>query len=314
MSASRPAVVSIVGSLSINYHFKVDSLPAIGETVAADRLDVLRGGKGGNEAIAVARQGCVAHLFGAVGNDEPGLTYRTALKDEGVKIDHLNAINSKTGTSVITRDPQGNETIVSVGGANDYLARDDVRKGARVIEGSHALLGQFEVTSGPLIEAADLANRSGTPVIFHASPFRPAFPFGDVKVDHVIASFAEALELLEFDPLVEGESATRQRLHEMRIDTLLVTRGAKDTLVYERTAGLFSVPTLPVLPIDTTGASDAFAGCFAARIAQREPLEDAVKAANCAGALVCLGRGAQDPIADRDKVDQHREQLNAQTV
>ena len=68
-------------------------------------------------------------------------------------------------------------------------------------------------------------------------------------------------------------------------------------------------PTLAVVPVDTVGAGDAFAGCFAARLAKGEILWEAVLAANCAGALTTLRPGAQGPIPDRETVDQHRDQL-----
>ena len=95
----------------------------------------------------------------------------------------------------------------------------------------------------------------------------------------------------------------------MRIAHLIITRGSKDTIVFSPGGNFLRVPTLPVLPVDTVGAGDAFAGCFAARITSGESLDAAVKAANCAGALTTLGRGAQDPIPDRERVNQHVEHL-----
>ena len=86
---------------------------------------------------------------------------------------------------------------------------------------------------------------------------------------------------------------------------MLITRGSDGTLVFPRTEEPFEVETLAVLPIDTVGAGDAFAGCFAAWLASGASLEDSVRAANCAGALATLGAGAQNPIPDRDKVEQH---------
>ncbi len=101
----------------------------------------------------------------------------------------------------------------------------------------------------------------------------------------------------------------RQRLHELRIENLIITRGGDDTLVYRHCDEPFEVPTLPVLPIDTVGAGDAFAGCFTARIAAGDSLDSAIRAANCAGALTTLGPGAQAPLPDREMVIQHLEHL-----
>ncbi|MCB1230929.1 MAG: ribokinase, partial [Verrucomicrobiae bacterium] len=97
-------------------------------------------------------------------------------------------------------------------------------------------------------------------------------------------------------------------LKGLRVNGLIVTRGSDATLVIGPDVA-FEVPTLPVVPVDTVGAGDAFAGCFTARMAAGETLREAVLAANCAGALTTLRVGAQQPIPDRDRVDQHREQL-----
>ena len=94
-------------------------------------------------------------------------------------------------------------------------------------------------------------------------------------------------------------------MHQLRIFHLIVTRGSDETLVFRREGELLAIPTLPVLPVDTVGAGDAFAGCFAARRAQGDTLEKALRAANCAGALTTLGAGAQNPMPDRERVDQH---------
>ena len=117
--------------------------------------------------------------------------------------------------------------------------------------------------------------------------------------------------MLDFPAKLHDSSNVRQRIHELRIEHLIITRGSDSTLVFRRTEDPFEVETMAVLPIDTVGAGDAFAGCFAAWIASGASLEDSVRAANCAGALTTLGGGAQNPIPDRDKVEQHFEQIHS---
>ena len=171
------------------------------------------------------------------------------------------------------------------------------------------LLAQFEVPTKTVIEAIRLASRADIPVIINPSPFVPNFPWEEVPIDHVIVNQHEAEELLDFSPEQRDPETVRQELHELRIKNLIVTRGSETTLVFTNTGDYYEVEPLPVLPIDTVGAGDAFAGCYAARIALGKTVEDAVRAANCAGALTTLGGGAQKPIPDRDRVDQHIEQI-----
>lgn len=303
--------VVVVGSLNIDYFARVETLPQPGETVAAERLTLFHGGKGANQAIAASRQGCRTVLIGAVGTDEAGSVYLRELTEEGVDVGPVRIAPAQTGAAFITVDRTGENMIVIAPGANAELRRTDIAKHVHEIESADALLGQFEVPFGPLVEAIRIANREDIPVILNPSPSLPSFPWEEVRTDYLVVNETEAVELFGFVPAPSAIEAVRERLHELRAQHLLVTRGADETLVFAARGEFFSVPTMAALPVDTVGAGDAFAGCFAARIACGEPLRDAVYAANCAGALATLGAGAQDPIPDRERVDQHRSHLLA---
>jgi len=297
--------VTVIGSLNIDYVTRVESLPLPGETVAAERFDLFRGGKGANQAIAAARQDCKVVLFGAVGSDEEGAAYRSELKVAGVNITHVRTVHGQTGAAFITVDRNGENTIIIAAGANQSLRAADVARHREVIEAGSVLLGQFEVPGPALIEAALIANEAGIPVVINPSPSNPVFPWEKIRTDYAIVNQTEATEILGFPPEPAELSLVREIMHQLRIAHLIVTRGSDETLVFRRDGDTLSIPTLPVLPIDTVGAGDAFAGCFAARLAQGHSLIDALCAANCAGALTTLGAGAQDPMPDRERVDQH---------
>lgn len=305
-SKTRPASrVVVVGSLNLDYFTRVETLPRPGETIAAERLTRFRGGKGANQAIAAARQGCRVSLLGAVGTDEGGGSYRRALEEEGICTDHLRTAPGETGSAFITVDRQGENMIVVAPGANAELRRIDISRSAPEIESCALLLGQFEVPPASLIEAARIANQSNALVVINPSPFLPLFPWEEIRTDVIVANAAEAEALLGFRPDPSADSAVRGRLQELRAHSLVVTRGGDETLAFIQDGEGFAVPVLPVLPVDTVGAGDAFTGCLAARLAQGETLKNAIRAANCAGALTTLGAGAQNPIPNRDQVERH---------
>tara|TARA_R110000850_G_scaffold10259_18_gene36868 strand:+ start:3386 stop:4327 length:942 start_codon:yes stop_codon:yes gene_type:complete len=309
MSDENQVAIAVVGSLNIDYFARVEYLPAPGETVASEHLELFRGGKGANQAIAAARQDCQVRFFGAVGEDDEGTAYRAALEEEGIDVSGLLSAPSKTGAAFITLDGRGENTIVTAAGANDHLTAASILSSTQRIEECQALLGQFEVPLPALVEAVRIANRNEIPVILNPSPFIRTFPWHEVETNYAIVNQNEAIDLLDFSPLSEPPSSVRQRMHELRIEHLIVTRGGDETLVFLRSGDAFEIPAMPVLPIDTVGAGDAFAGCFTARIASGVSLDSAVRAANCAGALTTLGHGAQAPLPDSEKVDQHLEHL-----
>ncbi len=309
MSENEKNRVAVVGSLNIDYVTRVEELPMPGQTIAADDLTIFRGGKGANQSIAILRQGCEVSLFGCVGDDESGKAYRESLKQDGIDVSEIDTAPAPTGSAFITVDEDGENSIVIAGGANDFIGADDIRKAAPVLGNCKVVLCQFEVPVPAVLEATKIANRQNIPVVVNPSPVNPTYPWESVITNYVIVNENEAEEILEFPPSMENESLVRQRIHELRIENLVVTKGSDDTLVFSKDGTAFCVDTLPVLPIDTVGAGDAFAGCFAARLALGDSLEDAVRAANCAGALTTLGGGAQNPIPDFDKVEQHIEQI-----
>lgn len=297
--------VTVIGSLNLDSFTRVDSLPSPGETVVATDLQFFRGGKGANQAIAAVRQGCKVALIGAVGKEGTGKAYREALKAEGIIISHIRQTTVPTGAAYITVDRNGENMIVIAPGANGELKASDITKAQNSLSTSDAILMQFEVPVAALLSAALSANRLAIPLVINPSPCNPTFPWDRIATDYVIVNESEAVELLGFSPVIEELSTVLSQLHHMRIHTLILTRGGNDTLVFRRGGDILTVPVLPVLPVDTVGAGDAFAGCFAARIAQGESLIEALYAANCAGALTTLGAGAQDPSPDRERVNQH---------
>ncbi|MEM9015536.1 MAG: ribokinase [Verrucomicrobiota bacterium] len=312
MSDSSPVSIAVVGSLNIDYFTKVDLLPIPGATVSSESLELFRGGKGANQAIAAARQNAEVFFFGCVGKDEEGLGYRNSLIESGIDVTYLRTADGRTGSAFIHVDPSGENMIVTAAGANGELRSMDIQAGIGTLRQCQAVLAQFETTRDAVITAARIANDASIPVVLNPSPFDAEFPWHEIRTDFLIVNEGEAETLLQFSPLDEEPSAVRQRLHECRIQTLIVTRGGDDTLIFSREDDqIVAVETLPVLPVDTVGAGDAFAGCFVARIAGGDALEDAVRAANCAGALTTLGSGAQTPVPDRSAVDQHLEHLSA---
>lgn len=305
VSPSTPGRIAVVGSLNLDYFTRVDALPRPGETVAASRLTLFRGGKGANQAVAAARQGATVSLIGCVGSDEGGAAYLRSLEEEGISLDHVRVVPGETGSAFITVDRAGENMIVIAPGANFELRRPEIQKARSLLESCDLLLCQFEVPTPALVEAIQIANRAGVTVVINPSPLHPAFPWEEILTDYLIANETEAEALLGFEPTVSATEEITERLRELRTNTLIVTRGGDPTLSFSREGAFHEVPVLTVLPVDTVGAGDAFAGCFSARIAQGTSLESALRAANCAGALTTLGAGAQDPMPGRDLVDQH---------
>lgn len=301
---SRIPRVVVVGSLNVDYIAQVDRLPAAGETVAAHGLVRRFGGKGANQAVAAARQGARVSLVGCVGADADGAAYVRHFRREGIATHTLTVTpRAPTGTALIAVDTSAENLIVVVPGANGCLSPAQVRRQRRSIAAA-VLLVQWEIPPATVQEAICLANQFGVPVVMNPSPWRDGFPWGRLAIDTLIVNRGEAEKVFEraVDSLPRELAYWRQALRAHRVERLLITRGAESTLHLD--AETFEeIPTVHVIPVDTVGAGDAFAGTYAARRAAGETVRAAVRAANAAGALATLKAGAQEALPTRAVTD-----------
>jgi len=279
--------VCVVGSLNVDHIASVPAFPVPGQTIASSRLEIRHGGKGANQAIAASRQGARVTLAGALGNDPAGNAYRDRLDEAGIAHHLVKETALPTGAAFINLIPSGENTIVVAAGANASLTAEDIESARDAIEQAAILLVQLEVPVAAVVTAIQIANQSGTRVVFNPSPFDPAFPWPEVFVDVLIVNEGEAEQLDQTTP-PDGE---------LPIECLVITRGAGPTeLISPDGDFVFHPPR--VVPVDTVGAGDAFAGTLAARLAFGDALHQAVSLANAAGALSTLRTGAQEAMPD----------------
>ncbi len=287
MEKTLPKVV-VVGSLNIDYTLRVPRIPALGETLTARGMFSCLGGKGANQAIAAARAGAKAAMIGCVGEDESGTRYIKALKKEGIDTRGIQLSSTPTGVAFIVVDDAGENSIIVNPGANHEVTNAQVERHADLIREADALLLQLECPLPVVRLAAEIARAAGVRVILNPSPLTEAFLADPFEVDVLIVNEGEARKL-----------APNRRLQEARSRQLVITRGAESTLHVTK-GGLVEYVPPKVLPVDTVGAGDAFAGAFA--VASSEGQAHAVAFGNAAGALATQKAGAQPSIPSREAI------------
>lgn len=299
--------VVVLGSLNYDCLAVVDEFPKPGQTLAARSLDFNLGGKGANQAVAAARQGANVAMIGCVGDDSAGVAYIDYLKRRNVLTTGIVVREEEpTGTAMIcVRKRDGENTIVVGGGANNTLTAAEVESHQPLIAMGRIMLAQLEVPLDCVLAGLKMAKPMGTATCLNPSPWREDFPWGEVELDFVIVNEDEAATLLGRRPYRLGDDEwVLPKIRDMRIDTLIVTRGESSTLAFSNVMVSIEVPTMQVQPVDTVGAGDCFAGTFAARWAENREFEKSIRAANVAGALATLERGAQEAIPPKEVVDE----------
>lgn len=274
LNSSGAPAVTVVGSINVDVVTRTARLPKPGETVLGYRMQRLPGGKGANQAVALARLGVTVSLVSAVGDDPDGALSLASLP--GVDVTRVRTVDAPTGRAVITVDDTGENTIVVVPGANELVV-------APVSCG--ALVTQLEV---PLpVVARAVAGASGL-VVLNAAP-AAALPADLLaRVDVLVVNESELLA-------VAGRSVVAEALEDLvgRVrGAVVVTLGGAGCVV--ATAGsTVAVPSREVDAIDAVGAGDAFVAALTWQLLEGRSLPDAAAAACAAGAVTVTRQGAR---------------------
>lgn len=296
MSTSR---VFVVGSLNRDTSAQVPRVVETGETALSTQVRRGLGGKGLNQAVAAARMGGDVRMIGAVGDDVIGRDMRQALEQEaGLDVSGvLDLAGQSTGEAFVQIDEEGDNAIVVLPGANGVLDAQHVRTELESARTGDVLLVQLEVPLGTVRAALATARDRGVLTVLNAAP---AADVADLLplVDVLVVNDAEAEALL-------GSAADEpaRELADRHDLVAVVTLGSDGAGYSDRGDGPRLEPSIPISPIDTTGAGDAFVGALAVRLGEGAELADAAGFANLLAARVCLAEGAQGYSERRAAID-----------
>jgi ribokinase len=309
------AIVCVFGSLNMDLVVSTPRLPMPGETLIGSDFQTIPGGKGANQAVAVARLGVTTHMVGRVGADDFGRTLTENLQKEGI---HVAAVQedaqTSTGIALITVAHQGDNQIVVVSGANGQVDLSDVERLKPLLKNAQVLLLQLEIPLTAAIAAAQAAQTQGVTVILDPAPAPAVFPPELYPLVNILTpNQVEAAQLVGFAvETPEAALKTAQVLHDRGVATPIITLGAEG-VVYHTGQEVLHLPALPVEAIDTTAAGDAFNGGLGAALAQGLPLSEAIRWGLAAGAIAVTRAGAQPSLGDRAEILDLAANLDANT-
>jgi ribokinase len=280
--------VTVLGSANMDLVVRAPALPRPGETVLGYDFTTVPGGKGANQAVAVARAGAQCTFLGAIGTDAFGAALRAGLADAGVQLGLLREVDGPSGVALITVDDAGQNQITVAPGANATLLGLDHDERA-AIRDAEVLLCQLEVPLPTVVKAVTGARAAGTTVVLNAAPAQPLFRDLLDNVDVLIINESEAAAL--------GDAVNA-------VEKVVLTLGAAGAVYTDRQGGRLAVPAPTVTAVDTTAAGDAFAGAFAVALAEQRPVDEAVRWACAAGAVCATRPGAVPALPHREDIDE----------
>lgn len=304
--------VLVIGSLNVDMVTNVDHTPVAGETILGDKLDLIPGGKGANQACAAGRLGADVTMLGALGDDQYAMISKKSLIDSGIDVSYLiQKKHTGTGVALITVDKEGDNSIVVIPGANAQLSKEDIDRNIGLMERSDIVVFQMEIPVETVLYAARKAKELNKLVILDPAPAPPEFPMELYRyVDVIKPNESELGILAKTENVLENLYEATELLKGYGIKHVIVTLGKKGVYVNSFNQGIEQIPAYEVQVVDTTAAGDSFTASLALMLAEGKGLMEAVRYANLVAAIVVMRKGAQSSIPSVDEVREYEEKLN----
>jgi ribokinase len=285
--------VVCVGSVNVDMVVSLPKLPHPGETVIGGVYKYYQGGKGANQAVAIARLGGEVVLVGAVGKDDFGVQAADELTLEGVK---LSLIQNElpTGVAQIMVDKNGENIIAVASGANNALEPEDIKSFLLpdLIENA-VVLANLEVPYETILTAARLARNRNCKVILNPAPAQPLSP--DLLCNcNILTPNEHEVRALGFEDITD--------VFQYGVEAVIVTRGVQGADLFRPGYPIYHQDAFQIKAIDTTGAGDTFNAALAWAISNDEQIVEALRLAVAAGALATRSLGARAGMPTRSEL------------
>lgn len=298
--------ICVIGSLNMDLVVNVDTMPKPGQTIIGSNFKEVPGGKGANQAVAMARLNGNVSMIGKVGEDGFGQALINSLKNDKVDTTYIQTAKGATGVALITVDKNAQNSIVVSPGANFEVKEDDIDNNIEAIKNSDIVVLQLETPLNTIKYALNKAKELNKYTILNPAPA--------VKLDDEIIKNVDLLTPNETElEIISGVSIeteediqkAAQIMIEKGVKELIVTLGSKGSLYINKEKSMFK-KAYKVEAMDTTAAGDSYTGALAVALSQDKNIEDAMDFASKVGALSVLKEGAQSSLPTLEDVKNFR--------
>ena len=287
--------LAVVGSINMDMTVTAERIPHKGETLRGDSIHYIPGGKGANQAVAMAKLGAKVEMFGCVGEDANGQKLLDNLKKAGVQTEHVKVLKDvPTGIAMITVAENDN-TIIVVPGANGKVDRAYIDEIKPVLEHYDMVVLQHEIPLDTVHYVVDFCAEKKIQTVLNPAPAAEVPMEIIEKVTYVTPNEHEAA-------LIFGDGQSVETLLKKYPEKLIITQGSRGVSACLQSGEVLTVPARPAKVMDTTGAGDTLNGAFSVRRAMGDDLQSALFYANTAASLSTEKFGAQTGMPTADEV------------
>ncbi len=285
------------GSINIDHVYQVEHFVQPGETLASSDYQMLLGGKGANQSIALAKAGSDVLHVGKI-NEHDALFKQTMIKS-GIDCKFVECTESPTGHAIIQVTPSGENAIVLFGGANLELNEKDILYALDEANRSDWVLTQNETSS--IEQVLRQSKEKGLQVAFNPAPMTDSVKhLPHDCIDLLIVNEVEAQEISDCSDLDQMESYFRSNWPHAEVIITLGKSGVRMLKAQET----INVPSFVVEAVDTTAAGDTFIGYFMSSYCANGDAKSSLVRACAASAIAVTREGAAQSIPEAEEVNQ----------
>lgn len=291
--------IVVIGSINMDLVTQAPRIPRPGETVTGTGFQLHSGGKGANQAVAVAKLGHPCVLLGAVGDDVFGRDLLKTLKEYGVDTQYITSVSGPSGTATIVVDSNAENAIVVTPGSNASVTVDYLQRNLSIIRNAGIVLLQLEIPLETVEWVIGYCADHQIKVMLDPAPAARLSSAALQKIDWFTPNQTEA-EFYTGDGL--STETILSQMFQKGVKNVILKRGAEGAVIASQNGNRFAVDAFRVSAIDTTAAGDAFNGAFAVGYMRSLSVEDCGRYASAAAALSVTRTGAQPSLATQEEV------------
>ena len=286
---------AVVGSINMDMILTADRIPDVGENLLGNSYSYANGGKGANQATALARLGAKVRMIGKVGNDVNGKKLLDNLRNNNIDVSGISEEGSSTGLAAILIDKDGRNRIIVYEGANGEIDADEAVKS--IDDDTDLLLIQFETNEDVVTAVVNHAVSKNITTVIDCGPAKE-FCLEKMQGATIISpNESETKALTGIFPdndetILEASKILKSRSKAQFVVLKLGERGCS---VWDGER-LTILPPYKTKVVDTTAAGDCFTAAMALEYVRSGDIYKACDMGNKAGAIAVSRMGAADSM------------------